>query len=85
MKPPTDSVDTAEITAGQVRAARALLDWSQEELADRAGVTRRTIVGFENGEKIPHRSTMGRIADVFQDNGVSFINSGEAIGVIRRS
>lgn len=84
MKSPTDSVDTAEITAGQVRAARALLDWSQEELADRAGVTRRTIAGFENGEKVPHKSTVERIADVFEDNGVSFINSGDAIGVVRR-
>lgn len=84
MKPPTDSVDTAEITAGQVRAARALLDWSQEELADRAGVTRRTIAGFENGEKVPHKSTVERIVVAFRQDGVRFINADGEIGVLRQ-
>ncbi|WWT34608.1 helix-turn-helix transcriptional regulator [Pelagibacterium nitratireducens] len=85
MKPPNDSIHTIDITAEQVRAARALVGWSQDELANRAGVTRRTIAAFESGEKVPHRSTMCRILSVFEDSRVSFINSGEVIGVVRKA
>jgi len=37
------------LTPEQCRAGRALLDWTQEQLAERSGVCRSTIRGFENG------------------------------------
>ena len=38
------------LTPAQCRAARALLDWTQDELAERAEVSRGTIRGFESGQ-----------------------------------
>jgi DNA-binding Xre family transcriptional regulator len=48
------------LSSEQCRAARALLDWTQEELAERAGVSRSTVRGFENGQHEPHRASSGR-------------------------
>jgi DNA-binding XRE family transcriptional regulator len=57
----------------QVRAARALLEWSQQELADRAGSARMTIRHIEEGTVQPHRGTMADIVKVFSDHGVEFV------------
>lgn len=38
------------ITPRQVRAARALLEWSQELLAEHAIVSRNSVYRFERGE-----------------------------------
>jgi DNA-binding XRE family transcriptional regulator len=37
--------------------------WSQAELAQRAGVSRRTIVNIETGKRPPRLVTMRQIAD----------------------
>ena len=34
----------------QIRAARALLGWSQQDLARRSGVSRRTVTTIENDD-----------------------------------
>jgi DNA-binding XRE family transcriptional regulator len=57
----------------QVRAARALLDWSQQELADRAGTARMTIRHIEEGTVQPQRGTLADIVKVFDDHGIEFI------------
>jgi transcriptional regulator with XRE-family HTH domain len=44
------------------RAARALLDWSQPELAKRAGIGRSTVINFEKG----HRATAPANADAME-------------------
>lgn len=44
------------LLAGQIRAARALLDWSQQELADASGVSLATIRRIES-DRGPDRST----------------------------
>ncbi len=36
-----------------LKVHRARLDWTQEELAERAGVTRKTINTVENGKYVP--------------------------------
>ena len=65
----------------QVRAARALLDWSQQELAERAGTARMTIRHIEEGTVQPHRGTIADIVKVFSDHGVEFVGDH---GVSRR-
>jgi transcriptional regulator with XRE-family HTH domain len=44
------------LTAGQIRAARALLDWNQQKLSDESGVSLATIRRIES-PRGPDRST----------------------------
>ena len=46
------------MTPAQCAAARALLGWSQAQLADNAGVSRQTVVGFESGRRNPNQASM---------------------------
>jgi transcriptional regulator with XRE-family HTH domain len=62
------------ITAEQCRAARGLLDWSQAELADRAGVGIVTVRQFEAGAHEPRRATLDVIKRAFESAGVEFID-----------
>ena len=60
----------------QIKAARALLDWSQEELAGAANVSIPTIKRLEAGEgPLGGRSETGdKIRKALQAAGVDFIN-----------
>jgi transcriptional regulator with XRE-family HTH domain len=60
------------ITTDQIRAARALLNWSQEELAQRSGLARPTIVNIENSAKLPEMRTMQKIASAFDKADIEF-------------
>lgn len=68
------------ITAPQCRAARALLDWTQAELAERAGIGLSTVQDFEAGRHKPYKRTLEKIAATFAEVGVEFTN-GDAPGV----
>ena len=65
-----------QITAAQVRAARALLKLSQKELAKRAGVAELTIWTLENGAKQPTAETMAAVYKVLVEGGVRFTDAG---------
>lgn len=71
------------ITPAQCRAARALLDWTQDELAERAAVSRGTIRGFESSQHALQRSTASAILRALEAGGVSFVeadrNGGEGV------
>lgn len=70
------------ISAEQCRAARALLNWSQQELADRAGVGIVTLRQLEAGIHEPRRSTLEVVKRALQTAGVSFIEeNGGGAGV----
>lgn len=62
------------MTPAQSRAARALLDWKQERLAEAASVGVTTIRNFENSKISPHRSTLAVIRRALEDAGVEFTN-----------
>ena len=62
------------ITATQCRAARALLDWSQQELADSAGVGIVTVRQLEAGNTQPRRATLNVIRRALKSAGVEFID-----------
>ncbi|WP_312017817.1 helix-turn-helix transcriptional regulator [Bradyrhizobium liaoningense] len=57
----------------QCRAARGLLDWSQQQLADRSKVGIVTIRQLEAGVNEPRRSTLQVVRFAFEAAGVEFI------------
>ena len=73
--------------SAQLRAARALLDWNQTELANKAGVSVETIkrlegiVGSLEATKV---STLDAITKALNKAGVEFTN-GDAPGVRLKS
>lgn len=60
----------------QVRAGRALLDWSQKDLSDRSGVSEVSVINFEKEKSTPNQSTVDKIFGAFSLAGVSFIERG---------
>lgn len=72
------------LTPHQCRAARALLDWTQEELAEEAGVSRSTVRGFERGQHELHRGSAVVIRGALEAAGVMLIDAdGEAGAGVR--
>ena len=57
----------------QCRAARALLDWTQEELATRAGVSPGTVRGFEGGRHDLQRATAAVLRQVLELAGIALL------------
>ncbi len=68
------------LTSHQCRAARGLLDWTQEELAERSGVSRSTVRGFENGQHELHRGNAAVIRGAFEAAGVILIDADDMAG-----
>lgn len=61
-----------EVLAAALRAARAALNWSQAELAERAGVSIPTIARIEATLISPKVKTMGKLLDALEKGGVCF-------------
>jgi transcriptional regulator with XRE-family HTH domain len=70
-----------QLQATQVRAARAILEWSQEELADRSGIGVTTIRQIESGFS-SRRNTTINLRGTFENAGLEFL---ENEGVRRRT
>ena len=62
------------ITPAQCRAARGLLDWTQQKLADQARVGVVTVRQFEAGDVAPRRATLQVIRRAFELAGVELID-----------
>ena len=58
------------VYAAQIRAARGLLNWSQGELAERAGVSKQSVTRIEIGATDPRLSTMAALNESFLFAGV---------------
>jgi len=70
------------ITSAQCRGARGLLDWTQQDLADRAGVGIVTVRQVEAGFNKPRRATLEVIARALESAGIQFIDeNGGGAGV----
>jgi transcriptional regulator with XRE-family HTH domain len=67
---------TSTLYPEQCRAARALLNWSQAELAERAGVAKQTLADFERGARSPYPRTLGDIKEALEAEGIEFMNGG---------
>lgn len=64
------------LLAAQVRAARALLGWSQSYLAEGINVRRATIADFENGKHEPHEATLMVMLSELAAAGINFTERG---------
>ena len=62
------------ITPEQCRAARGLLDWSQQDLAEAAEVGVATVRQLEADTTQPRRSTLTMIRRTFEAAGVELID-----------
>ncbi|WP_427902244.1 helix-turn-helix domain-containing protein [Methylobacterium fujisawaense] len=69
------------ITPGQCRAARALLELSQKELAESAGVSLRTLQGFEAGDRELQSLALSAIKRILEEKGIALIRQDDWIGV----
>lgn len=65
------------LTSGQIRAARALLDWQMKQLADASGVSAATIQRIERQTGVPstHGRTLLDLKRAFEEAGVEFIGA----------
>ena len=62
------------ITPSQCRAARGLLDWTQDQLAEASGVSSATIRNFEKAKTEPQGSTVTLLEMIFAQLGIEFID-----------
>jgi len=72
------------ITTRQIKAARALLGWSQSDLSKRSGVSEPTVARLEaiEGELGGRERTAGKIRTAIEAAGIEFIDeNGGGTGV----
>jgi hypothetical protein len=74
--------EASVITAAQGRAARALIEWSVDELAQASKVDAKTITDFELRYRAPSEADKRRIRVALEEGGVIFIpENGGGAGV----
>jgi transcriptional regulator with XRE-family HTH domain len=66
-----------KIEVAQLRAARAMLGWSQHDLSSRSGISARTIAAVELVTVKPKAETLQRLVACLQDAGIRFSRTRE--------
>jgi DNA-binding XRE family transcriptional regulator len=67
------------ITVAQVRAARAILGWTQKTLADHAGIGIATVKTIEGGAGT-RTATLAAIIAALQEAGIDFLADTGGVG-----
>ena len=65
------------ITPRQIRAARALLDWSQQALADKAIVSLNALARLERAVVDPRISTVSAVEKALLKAGIELLPEGD--------
>jgi len=78
--PPQEPDAAPVITARQIRAGRALLGWTQEQLAERAKVGRATLARIEAELIDPKASTLASIRTALSEAGVRLYDDSDGTG-----
>jgi len=74
------TTDIFDVAPAQIRAARALLGWNQQELARRANVAASTVADFERGKRLPVPNNLEAMCTAFRKESVSFLPGGAVVG-----
>lgn len=67
------------ITSAQIRAARALLDWSRQMLSEHSGIGISALMRLESASGIPggNIKTFEAVQKAFEKAGIEFIGTPE--------
>jgi ribosome-binding protein aMBF1 (putative translation factor) len=70
------------LTPEQSRAARGWLDWSQQDLAEKAHVSLSTVRDFEKGRRVPIANNLTALETALFEVGIRPIETkGKATGI----
>ena len=71
------------IDGRQVRAARAMLGWSREELLDASGISMSALLRMEGNTTDSRTSTLNKVVKALSLAGIGFVTRDDgAIGVM---
>jgi transcriptional regulator with XRE-family HTH domain len=73
------------ITSGQIKAARGLLNWTVQQLADKSGLGFTTIVRMESVDGVPpsQAKTLEAVRKAVEKAGVEFIGTPDSQAGVR--
>ena len=73
------------ITSGQIKAARGLLNWTVQELANQSGLGFTTIVRMESADGVPpsQAKTLDAVRKAIEKAGVEFTGSPDSQAGVR--
>ena len=73
------------ITSAQIRAARAMLDWSREDLSKKSGIGISALMRFEVAVGVPSGKiqTLQLVQDALEKAGIEFIGSPQSQAGVR--
>lgn len=73
------------ITSAQIRAARAMLDWSRERFSKESGVGISALMRLESADGVPSGNirTFEAVKNAFEAAGIEFIGTPESGAGVR--